>query len=418
MKKALLVIIPIILLAVGFFLFRGPQNVNAAKGDRATYTLDPWTFWQTGMSTDGWNNWELSAFKYVILKDDSDVYSDSTPGDAFEPRIYGQYKGEYSDNVGINNHFFDHGKEGTRPDKDEREVTVHGVAHNYIANIEKNGWSGKWNEDEVPDSNDPPKWPETRPAVTTTQETTTAEPKLLDNNPYTVRCWTTARGLKRNRTYTWKFDAYIDDDAYMAKYLEGNVPTDHKYCKIVGTTESGKILFVRYLRFTTKKQTFMFNFDMDSANTAIKVEMMYGAFLKTGPIIKEQEVVWVGTVHVENCDILQGNMNLEETTTTARRGGGGDDDWEDEPEKIVRVKVKSKSKKTAKVSWASDLYATKYQVNYSLKKNFKGGKKKKTSKTSLTIKGLKRKKTYYFRVRGINEYANGPWSAKKKCKIK
>ena len=198
------------------------------------------------------------------------------------------------------------------------------------------------------------------------------------------------------------------------------INAEHKYCKIVGTNGQGKILFVRYLDITKKKQRFMFNFDMDSSNTDIKVEYMYGAFLLKGPIIKHKEVVWTGTVHVENCDIIQGNLNEPQVETTTRRsgGGGGGAVWYDEPEQITGVKAKSKAKKSITLSWSREENSTKYQYNYALKKNFKGGKKKYTTKNKVTIKKLKRKKTYYFRVRGMNDEYTGSWSSKKKCKVK
>ena len=419
MKRLSLLIVPIALLFLGVFVFTGTKEVKAAYGDRASYTLDPFTFWQSCVSTDGWNQWELSAYKKVVMPDDSNIFSDSTPGKEFNPRIYDQ-----------NNHSFDHAEAGTQPKNDVRECTVNGVAHGYVATIERNGWSGKWIPDETESQEpDPPKW-----GVTTKyEETTSFIPYLMDNNPYTVRSWVTARGLKKNRTYTWVFDAYIEDGAYMAK-LGGNVPVDNKYAKIVGTTLSGKILFVRYLDITTEKKTFKFNFDMDSANSAIKVEMMYGAFFlyadrddeyvkyKKQPelLIKHEEVCWTGTIHIENCDIIQGNLNEPQVETTTRRqgGGGGGGGWADEPEKITGVKVKSKAKKSVLISWSKDEYATKYQVKYGLKKNFKGAKSKKTSKRKLTIKGLKRKKTYYFKVRGYNDEYYGPYSARKKCKVK
>ena len=164
----------------------------------------------------------------------------------------------------------------------------------------------------------------------------------------------------------------------------------------------------------------MFNFDMDSSNTDIKVEYMYGAFLLKGPIIKHKEVVWTGTVHVENCDIIQGNLNEPQVETTTRRsgGGGGGAVWYDEPEQITGVKAKSKAKKSIILSWSREENSTKYQYNYALKKNYKGGKKKYTTKNKVTIKKLKRKKTYYFRVRGMNDEYTGSWSSKKKCKVK
>lgn len=409
MKKLSLLIIPISLLFLGVFVFTGTKDVKAAYGDRADYTLSPWTFWQTGVTTDIWNQWELNSFRSVYLPDDSDKYADSVGPDGTTNfnRLYSQ-----------KNHFFIHGSTTTHPMvEDPYQLTLFGTTHGYVADIESNGWSGKWMPDptESEQITDPPKWGEPQ----TTQESTSFEPYLMDNNPYTLRCWATASGLKKNRTYTWVFDAYIEEGAYMAKQ-GGAVPVSNKYAKIVGTTLSGKILFVRYLDITTEKKRFQFNFDMDSENSAIKVETMYGAFLLEGPIIKHEEVVWTGKVHIEDCDIIQGNLNEPETQTTTRRTGGGTyDDLGDTPEKVTGVKVKNKKKKSVLLSWKSAEYADKYQINYALKKNFKGGKKKYTTKKKYTIKGLKRKKVYWFRVRGVSEdYGNGPWSKKKKIKTK
>ena len=421
MKRLSLLIVPIALLFLGVFVFTGTKEVKAAYGDRASYTLDPWTFWQTGVTTDIWNQWELNAFNSVYLPDDSDKFPDSVGPDGTTNfhRDYSQAR-----------NFFKHGSTTTHPQvEDPYQLTLFGVTHGYIADIESNGWSGKWIPDPTEEGpTDPPKWGET----TKYEETTSFIPYLMDNNPYTLRCWTVARGLKKNRTYTWVFDAYIDEGAYMAK-LGGSEPVDNKYAKIVGTTLSGKILFVRYLDITTKKKRFQFNFDMDSANSAIKVEMMYGAFLlyadrddehvkyKKHPelLIKHEEVCWTGKVHIENCDIIQGNLNEPTTQATTARHGGGGGDWGDVPEKVTGVKVKNKAKKSVLLSWSYTEYADKYQINYALKKNFKGGKKKYTTKRKYTIKGLKRKKTYYFRVRGKNEdFGFGSWSAKKKIKTK
>ena len=119
-------------------------------------------------------------------------------------------------------------------------------------------------------------------------------------------------------------------------------------------------------------------------------------------------------------DIIQGNLNEPPVETTTRRsgGGGGGAVWYDEPEQITGVKAKSKAKKSITLSWSREENSTKYQYNYALKKNFKGGKKKYTTKNKVTIKKLKRKKTYYFRVRGMNDEYTGSWSSKKKCKVK
>ena len=59
-----------------------------------------------------------------------------------------------------------------------------------------------------------------------------------------------------------------------------------------------------------------------------------------------------------------------------------------------------------------------YQIVYSLKKNFKGKKTINTTKTSYTIKKLKKGKTYYVKVRAKNAAGFGKFSAVKKVKIK
>ena len=79
-------------------------------------------------------------------------------------------------------------------------------------------------------------------------------------------------------------------------------------------------------------------------------------------------------------------------------------------------------KKSMKITWKKVSDADGYQVAYGTKKNFKGAKKKILNKTSLTVKKLKKKKTYYVRVRAYKtvngEKVFGAWSATKKVKIK
>lgn len=416
MKKALLVIIPIILLAIGVFVFRAPKVVDAAKGDRAQYTLSPWTFYQTGASTDDWNNWELCAYLGVEMRDNASNIA------SFADTTFNKWNNEYSQPQ-----HFDHPAASTHNTGGERTVEVSKIAHGYKADIELNGWSAKWiPEEQETQEPDPPKWGE---PITTQGETTSFEPYLMDNNPYTVRSWISAELPKKNRSYTWQFDAYISGECKMAdptwKMEEHNyqpapqIKASNKYCKIVGKNGAGKILFVRYMDITTKKKTFRFNFDLTASDHEVHVEYMYGAFLLPGSIIKHKECAWSGTVHIENCDIIEGNLNAPEETTTKRSGGGGNWNWGDTPEKITGVKAKNKKKKSVILSWSGDENADKYQYNYALKKNFKGGKKKYTTKKKVTIKKLKKKKTYYFRVRGVSEdNGAGPWSKKKKVKIK
>lgn len=88
-------------------------------------------------------------------------------------------------------------------------------------------------------------------------------------------------------------------------------------------------------------------------------------------------------------------------------------------------KVTGKSKALA-VNWSKKSGVTGYEVQVALKKNFKSGVKKATvkgaSKTSVTVKTLKAKKTYYVRVRAYKKVGSktyySAWSAVKTKKTK
>jgi len=88
------------------------------------------------------------------------------------------------------------------------------------------------------------------------------------------------------------------------------------------------------------------------------------------------------------------------------------------PGKASIKSLKNKKGKKAVLTWGKVANAKKYTVMYAMKKNFKGAKKKTVSGTKVTIKKLKKKKTYFFKVRGVNGSQVGAWSAVKKIKIK
>lgn len=92
--------------------------------------------------------------------------------------------------------------------------------------------------------------------------------------------------------------------------------------------------------------------------------------------------------------------------------------------KLSKVKA---AKKKATVKWKKQTKDTKgYQVQYSMDKSFKSGVKTKTvsgsKKTSVTLKGMKSRKTYYVRIRTYQNASGGKcyssWSGAKKVKIK
>ena len=97
---------------------------------------------------------------------------------------------------------------------------------------------------------------------------------------------------------------------------------------------------------------------------------------------------------------------------------------------VIMLSKKSLSWKSVKnmksgkvlVKWKKLDKATGYEVQYALNKSLKKAKKKRVKSTSITLKKLKKKKTYFIRVRayenvnGKNVY--GKWSSVKRVKIK
>ena len=70
------------------------------------------------------------------------------------------------------------------------------------------------------------------------------------------------------------------------------------------------------------------------------------------------------------------------------------------PGKVKITKAKNVSKKKIKLTWKKQSKALVYQVKYSIYKSFRKPKTKATMKCFYTLSGLKKKKTYYIKVRG------------------
>lgn len=93
--------------------------------------------------------------------------------------------------------------------------------------------------------------------------------------------------------------------------------------------------------------------------------------------------------------------------------------------KVTGVKVKKAAKKSLIVTWRWFVSQDGFEVQYAFNKSFT--KKKKTKRYDLyaervKLRGLKRKKTYYVRVRAFKKVGTkkvyGKWSITKKCKVK
>lgn len=97
-------------------------------------------------------------------------------------------------------------------------------------------------------------------------------------------------------------------------------------------------------------------------------------------------------------------------------------DVQKKPSKVVSLKVKA-GKKSFTARWKKISGVKGYQIQYAVsKKKIKKGKRKSVKKPAITIKKLKRRKTYYVRVRAYKTVGKkkiyGKWSAVKKVKIK
>lgn len=93
--------------------------------------------------------------------------------------------------------------------------------------------------------------------------------------------------------------------------------------------------------------------------------------------------------------------------------------------KVPRVKfskLKVSGKRKVKATWEKLTNVSGYQIQYAPNKKFKKAKSKTVKSTSVTIKKLKKKKTYFVRVRAYKlvdgKKVYGKWSAVKKVKIK
>ena len=95
------------------------------------------------------------------------------------------------------------------------------------------------------------------------------------------------------------------------------------------------------------------------------------------------------------------------------------------PSKPVLSSVKNTSGRKLSVKWKKSSQGTAYQIQYAVKSNFSGAKSKfvsGASRTSKTLTGLKKNKTYYVRIRTYKTVSKvkyySSWSTVKKTKIK
>lgn len=130
----------------------------------------------------------------------------------------------------------------------------------------------------------------------------------------------------------------------------------------------------------------------------------------------------------ERCGTITGWYAYNYTQAAAGPGGaasrvllmGPGSEASQLPERGRLCSVKSKKKGRLVVKWKKEKGADGYEVQYSRDRSFrKGVRTRKVSKgNKVTFKGLKRRKTYYVRVRVLLGGARSGWSRVKKAKVK
>ena len=172
------------------------------------------------------------------------------------------------------------------------------------------------------------------------------------------------------------------------------------------------------------------NYIEDGWNMAI-----YSANNSEDPIIKEEGIVTKGSIkfnvtkgktyyiHVYNYDLgaplgyvyhlstsFKGPKvtSVKKNTTTAKKT----------VKMVTGVSLKVKKKKI-NIHFKLISNVSKYQIMYSTKKSFKNKKVATAKSGNVTIKKLKRKKTYFVRIRAISKNGKaGAWSVVKKVRVK
>lgn len=172
------------------------------------------------------------------------------------------------------------------------------------------------------------------------------------------------------------------------------------------------------------------NYIEDGWNMAI-----YSANNSEDPIIKEEGIVTKGSIkfnvtkgktyyiHVYNYDLgaplgyvyhlstsFKGPKvtSVKKNTTTAKKT----------VKMVTGVSLKVKKKKI-NIHFKLISNVSKYQIMYSTKKSFKNKKVVTVKSGNVTIKKLKRKKTYFVRIRAIGKNGKaGAWSVVKKVRVK
>ncbi|MCR5544298.1 MAG: DUF6273 domain-containing protein [Eubacterium sp.] len=162
-----------------------------------------------------------------------------------------------------------------------------------------------------------------------------------------------------------------------------------------------------------------FDNDVEGVRPVLHIDLSSSAW-------KKGEPVKAGDTTEDNTEPTPTPAPITESTekpTTAPTTTPSSDEVT-KPTKVIINTAKNVKKNRLTLKWKKIKDAKGYQVQYALNKKFTKSKKTKTTtKISYTIKKLKKKKTYYVRVRAYTKDSSGKkvygkWSKVKKVKIK
>lgn len=137
---------------------------------------------------------------------------------------------------------------------------------------------------------------------------------------------------------------------------------------------------------------------------------------------KKDTVEASGKTNSEGDNTTQQPTDSSETVLQTEQSTQSDVVNVDKPAKVTLKYAKNNTKKAIKIAWKK-MTVNGYEVQIALNKKFTKSKRTFSStNTTLTVKKLKKKKTYYVRVRAFNKDGStklyGSWSKIKKVKIK
>lgn len=379
-------------------------GLNKYAGDELNfkYTLSPKTFYSNEHSDGD----DLGTFRYTgkaIKADIGTLYIENTDTEAVEGK---DYQLEYSNNI----------NEGTATVKVVGIGDAKGTVLTYTYHIEKqHGWNGFYSKGHKDgESLGTFKW--------------TGNTVLIDPD---MRCSHCDKELQENVDYKVEYSNNIDPGVASMKIIgmgdykgyelnftfviEKKAPT---------TTEDQKPT-------TTTTETKPTTGTTESSSATSETKPTTGTTAATTTTTETKPATTETRPSTEDSSTAGTTAAKKETVTTAAP--------------VIRISVKKaaiQKIKALKKAFTINILKNKdqvtgYQISYSYKKNFKGQKvktlkkfkykkikvkRKKYTITSYKVKGLKKKKTVYVRVRAYKQVgktkAYGKWSSVKKVKIK